>query len=136
MTRATGDAKLKRNAAYIVAELAKCQKKLGSGYLSAFPESFIERVIARRQVWAPWYALHKIMAGLIDQYALNDNVQALVVVRGMADWAKRRTDTLTDAQMQAMVATIPAGRAATADETVGAYLFGYVGPRKALFEAR
>lgn len=103
MAQATGDPILKRNGAYIVAELAKCQQKIGSGYLSAFPESFIERVIARKPVWAPWYAIHKIHAGLIDQYVLSGNRQALVVARGMADWAKQRTETLTDAQMQAML---------------------------------
>ena len=63
---ATGDQKLKQKADGIVAELAKCQKALGdSGYLSAFPESFIERAETRQRVWAPYYTLHKIMAGLL-----------------------------------------------------------------------
>ena len=46
--------------------LAECQRKLGSGYLSAFPEEFIDRVESQKRVWAPWYTLHKILAGLLD----------------------------------------------------------------------
>jgi DUF1680 family protein len=99
-----GDVELKRRADYIVAELAKCQKGLGkSGYLSAYPEQFIDRVIAGRPVWAPWYTLHKIMAGLLDVYTYCGNKQALDVVCGMADWAKMRTDKLDDSQMQKMM---------------------------------
>jgi DUF1680 family protein len=47
MYAATGDEELRTKANDIVAELAKCQKALGkSGYLSAYPEEFIDRVIA------------------------------------------------------------------------------------------
>ena len=101
---ACGDEKLKHKADAIVAELAKCQKALGaSGYLSAFPESFIDRVEGRQRVWAPYYTLHKIMAGLLDMYAQTGHRQALEVVTGMADWCKSRCDRLTDEQMQAML---------------------------------
>src|SRR5436309_8845415 len=37
MIRSTGDPVLKANADRVVAGLAECQAKLGSGYLSAFP---------------------------------------------------------------------------------------------------
>jgi DUF1680 family protein len=61
MYASTGDEELKKKGDYIVAELAKCQKALGeSGFLSAYPESFIDRVEAGQPVWAPWYTLHKI----------------------------------------------------------------------------
>ena len=105
MYRSTGDEKLKTKADYIVAELAKCQQAMGSGYLSAFPESFIDRVIARKPVWAPWYTLHKIYAGLLDVYTLCDNPQALQVVEKMASWTKGRMDKLNDEQMQKMLET-------------------------------
>jgi hypothetical protein len=52
-----------------VTGLAECQKALGpSGYLSAFPEMFFDRVESVRSVWAPYYTIHKIMAGLIDMF--------------------------------------------------------------------
>ncbi len=104
MYASTGDEELKKKGEYIVAELAKCQKAIGdSGYLSAFPESFFDRVEALEPVWAPWYTLHKIYAGLADMYVYCGNKQALEVAEGMARWAKKRTDRLTDEQMQIML---------------------------------
>ena len=44
----------------VVKGLAECQAKLGSGYLSAYPETFFDRVERRQQVWAPYFTLHKI----------------------------------------------------------------------------
>ncbi len=100
----TGDERLKARVDGIIAELAKCQRALGaSGYLSAYPESFIDRVEARQQVWAPYYTLHKIMAGLLDAHVHCDNRQALEVLEGMARWCKGRCDKLSDEQMQQML---------------------------------
>ena len=95
----TGDEEVKARAAGLVAELAKCQKALGGGYLSAFPASFFDRWEAMQQVWAPFYTIHKIMAGLYDQYRLCGNEQALDVLKGMAAWFKQRTDRLSNADM-------------------------------------
>src|SRR5262249_8007188 len=77
MSGSAEDAELKRRAIYVAGELAKCQEKLGNGSLSAFPESFIDRVEAGQRVWAPWYTLHKILAGLLDVYQYCDDKQAL-----------------------------------------------------------
>jgi DUF1680 family protein len=106
MYRSTGDDAFKQRVATIVAALARCQAaspKAGfhEGYLSAFPESFIDRVEAQKAwVWAPWYTLHKIMAGLLDAYQLTGNDQALEILKGMAGWIKFRVDHLTREQMQ------------------------------------
>jgi DUF1680 family protein len=103
MSASTGDTMLRGKGDLVVAELAKCQKANGTahgnGYLSAFPPSFFDRLKAGQKVWAPWYTLHKIMAGLLDMYVLARNEQALDVVRGMAGWTKRWTDSLTDEDM-------------------------------------
>lgn len=100
----TGDERLKARVDGIIAELAKCQKALGDrGYLSAYPESFIDRVEARQQVWAPYYTLHKIMAGLLDAHVHCGNRQALEVLAGMARWCKDRCDKLSEEQMQQML---------------------------------
>src|SRR5712692_9722544 len=70
MYAATGDARFKTRADLMVAELAKVQDaeatRFHRGYLSAFPEEFFDRVEARQKVWAPYYTIHKIMAGLVD----------------------------------------------------------------------
>jgi len=99
MSASAGDLELRGKGNLMVAELAKCQKANGAGYLSAFPPSFFDRLRAGQKVWAPWYTIHKIMAGLLDMYVLAQNEQALDVVRGMAGWAKRWTDELSDEDM-------------------------------------
>ena len=73
--------------------------------MSAFPESFIDRVENRKPVWAPWYTLHKIMAGLLDANQLCGNAQALEVLTNMANWVKFRVDNLPEEKMQASLNT-------------------------------
>jgi DUF1680 family protein len=104
MVAASGDQSLRKNAEKVVAGLAECQKALGtSGYLSAFPEEFIDRVETGKKVWAPWYTLHKIYAGLLDMYLLCGERQALDVLVKAVSWARARTDRLDDQHMQAML---------------------------------
>jgi DUF1680 family protein len=99
MSAATGDDELKSKAAGIVAELAKCQKANGGDYLSAYPPEFLDRLVTGKKVWAPWYTLHKIMAGLLDQYLLSGNTQALEVLEGMTRAAGKWAAPLSDEQM-------------------------------------
>ena len=40
-----------------MSELGKVQEKLGTGYLSAFPTEFFDRVEALKPVWAPYYTV-------------------------------------------------------------------------------
>ena len=97
----TGDEKLKAKADALVAELAKCQKALDSnGYLSAFPESFIDRVENCKPVWAPYYTLHKVFAGLLDMHRYCGNDRALEVAEGMGRWLQRRLEDIDRKQMQ------------------------------------
>ncbi|MGO8926201.1 MAG: beta-L-arabinofuranosidase domain-containing protein [Limisphaerales bacterium] len=103
MYASTGDERLKEKGEALVAGLAVCQAKFPSGYLSAFPEEFIDRVEKQQPVWAPYYTLHKIFAGLLDTYVLCGDQQALEVARKFGDWAVARNARLTDAQMQAML---------------------------------
>jgi DUF1680 family protein len=110
MYASTGDTRFKTRGDLMVAELAKVQaaapaKGYHRGYLSAFPEEFIDRVETRQRVWAPYYTLHKIMAGLLDMYQLAGNQQALDVLQQQADWVKFRQDRLTREQQQAMLMT-------------------------------
>jgi DUF1680 family protein len=105
MYASTGDEQFKQRADHIVAELALCQSNspaagFHEGYLSAFPESFIDRVEQSKQVWAPWYTLHKILAGLVDANQLCGNTQALTVAEKMADWVQFRVNGISDEQFQ------------------------------------
>lgn len=97
MYAATGADAFKAKGDSLVAGLAEVQQALGpSGYLSAFPENLIDRNLQGKSVWAPWYTLHKLFAGLIDQYLYAGNEQALAVVRGMGDWAWAKLADLPD----------------------------------------
>jgi hypothetical protein len=106
MYASTGDEALKQRVDYMVAQLAKCQAALPSqgynpGFLSAYPESWFDRVDAGKHVWAPYYTLHKIMAGLLDAYEHCHNQQALDVLERMAGWLEFRVGRLSHDQMQA-----------------------------------
>jgi uncharacterized protein len=79
---------LQNRGAELVAGLAACQKKMGTGYLSAYPTELFERLAQGKPVWAPFYTYHKIMAGLLDIYLLTGNSDALKVAEGMAQWAQ------------------------------------------------
>ena len=101
----TGEDQLKTLVDSLVAELAKCQAALptrgfSAGYLAAFPESYMDRVESGQPVWAPYYTLHKILAGLLDAYRHCGNQQALEVASRQADWVKSRMDRLGLEQQQ------------------------------------
>ncbi|HME11167.1 MAG TPA: beta-L-arabinofuranosidase domain-containing protein [Bryobacteraceae bacterium] len=102
----TGDAGIKSKGDSIVAELAKCQQRLGaSGYLSAFPTEWFDRLDARQKVWAPFYTVHKIMAGMLDMYRFAGNQQALEVLEKMASWADQWTASKPLPHMQDILET-------------------------------
>jgi uncharacterized protein len=101
MYASTGDVRIKTKADAMVSELAKCQAQLGEkGYLSAFPESGFDDLEQGRPAAVVWYALHKIMAGLLDVNEGMQNRQALQVIEGMAAWTDWRTGRLPEEQMQ------------------------------------
>lgn len=78
----------------------------GTGFISAYPpDQFImlEKGAKyggqKNAIWAPYYTLHKILAGLMDVYEVSGNKKALDVASGMGDWVYARlsklpTDTL------------------------------------------
>lgn len=104
MYASTGDEIYKQKCNAFVEALAECQQALDAdGYLSAFPEHLIDRAIEGKSVWAPWYTLHKIYAGLLDAYLLCDNRQAYDVVSKMCDWAYGKLKSLSDADLQRML---------------------------------
>jgi len=84
---------------HIVAELAKCQQALGTGYLSAFPEELFDHLRAGKPAWAPFYTIHKIMAGLLDMHTIAGNSQALDVLLGLARWTARWVQPIGDDAM-------------------------------------
>ena len=107
-----GNAKAKERADYIVDELAKCQDKLGTGYVHAEDEGWLnqlERGTVRPQpfnlngVWVPFYSIHKVFAGLRDAYRLTGNKKALEVERKLADRVCAALSNLNENQVQNML---------------------------------
>lgn len=99
---------------YIVDELAECQEARGTGYVGAIPEedrvfkevsegNIRSRGFDLNGAWAPWYTIHKIMAGLLDAYIYCDNAKALEVDAGIADWAGTILKDLSYDQVQNML---------------------------------
>ena len=73
----------------------------GKGFISAYPpDQFImlENGASyggdNTKVWAPYYTLHKILAGLMDIYEVSGNEKALEIVKDMGDWVYARLSQL------------------------------------------
>jgi DUF1680 family protein len=106
----TGDGDAKSRGQYLVSQLAAFQAKDASrgfhaGYLSAFPEGYFDILEQGKSVWAPYYMIHKYLAGMIDQYQLAGDDQALDVAKKLADWVDWRTHRLSYGQMQMILQT-------------------------------
>lgn len=73
----------------------------GEGFISAYPpDQFIMLEKGanyggqKNQIWAPYYTLHKIMAGLMDVYQVSGNKKALEAAKGMGNWVCARMKQL------------------------------------------
>jgi hypothetical protein len=78
------------------------------GFLSAYPETQFMRLEefatygGNQGIWAPYYTLHKILAGLLDAYTLTGSAQALDVASKIGDWAYSRLSKLRPEQFDRM----------------------------------
>ncbi len=73
----------------------------GKGFISAYPpdqfimlENGASYGTDNAKIWAPYYTLHKILAGLMDIYEVSGNEKALEIVKGMGDWVYARLSQL------------------------------------------
>lgn len=103
MYAATGEKIFKQKGDSIITALKEVQAAHGTGYLSAYPEGLIDRNLAGKGVWAPWYTLHKILSGLIDQYLYVGNADALKIAEGMGDWAYKKLQGIGEEQRAKML---------------------------------
>lgn len=88
----------------------------GKGFISAYPpdqfimlENGANYGGSNNQVWAPYYTLHKILAGLMDVYELSGNEKALEIVKGMGDWVYARLSQVPTITLISMWNTYIAG---------------------------
>ena len=75
----------------------------GTGFISAYPpDQFIMLEhgatygATNAQIWAPYYTLHKILAGLLDCFEVGGNPKALEVAEGMGTWVLKRLRAVPD----------------------------------------
>ncbi|MEL7650032.1 MAG: beta-L-arabinofuranosidase domain-containing protein [Sedimentibacter sp.] len=116
---ATGNEKIKAKLDYMVDELYMCQQemakypdKFASGFLSGYDEEqfdLLEEYTTYPTIWAPYYTLHKIMAGLRDCYIQGENSKALKILKGIGLWVYNRLSKLTKDQRDKMWAMYIAG---------------------------
>ncbi|MBR5974468.1 MAG: glycoside hydrolase family 127 protein [Clostridiales bacterium] len=90
---------LEKKADAIVTGLRECQEKYGSGFLSAAtiqdPDNTEIQFDALEgkadvQTWVPWYALHKVLQGLIDLWVYSSTAGAKEASLALADWTSER----------------------------------------------
>lgn len=89
----------KHKADMVVNGLRECQKALGNGFLSAATIQDPDNVEiqfdalegkAEAQTWVPWYALHKVLQGLIDLWKYSHTKGAKEAALDLADWVTAR----------------------------------------------
>lgn len=116
MYASTRDKAVLERLDYVIAELKKCQDKIGSGYIGGIPDSKkMWDEIAKGDIradnfstnerWVPWYNLHKIYAGLRDAYLYADSADAKKMLVKLSDWTIELTKKLSPEQMQTMLRT-------------------------------
>lgn len=88
----------------------------GQGYISAYPpDQFIMLEKGAiygtedTKIWAPYYTLHKILAGLLDIYEVSGNEKALEIAKDMGSWVHARMSQLSTDTLISMWNTYIAG---------------------------
>jgi len=114
----------------------------GAGFISAYPpDQFIMLEKGATygtqdsQIWAPYYTLHKILAGLLDSYEVAGNSKALDIARGMGGWVYARLSALAPETRISMWSRYIAGEYGGMNEVM-ARLFRLTGDRRFLETAK
>ncbi|MBW3092319.1 glycoside hydrolase family 127 protein [Bifidobacterium sp. 82T10] len=141
---ASGDRVLKAKLDYVVDALAEVQRAFARrpsahpGFLSAYDETQFDRLeeyAPYPTIWAPYYTLHKILAGLLDAYRHAGSAAALDVARGIGDWTHARLSKLSRERLQRMWSLYIAGEFGGMNESL-ADLYAITGDERHLAAAR
>lgn len=108
---AVGDVKICGKAVYMVQELGKCQEAFSQiegvreGFLGSYLEEqfdLLERYTPYPKIWAPYYTLHKLLAGLLDCFQYIESRDALTIAERIGMWTYRRLSRLPKQQLEKM----------------------------------
>ena len=110
MSRVTDDPAMSERVGYIAKELKTCQDQRGDGSVMAFPFAReLEADIRKGKVetidnyWAPFYTLHKELAGLRDAWVYCGNTTAKEVMLRLAEWCGSMVKDLSDERRERML---------------------------------
>lgn len=115
---ATGEPCILEKARYMTEELGQCQKALSEdkgyapGFLSAYSEEqfdLLETYTPYPEIWAPYYTLHKILAGLLDCEKWAGITLALDIADKIGEWIFHRLNRLNQGQRMRMWSIYIAG---------------------------
>lgn len=116
--RTSRDEKIYRKAQYMLMSLKECQEAftkmtgIQRGFLSGYTEEqfdLLEEYTPYPQIWAPYYTLHKIMAGLLDCYEYAGLQDGLKICYKIGLWVEKRLSQLEEEQRQRMWSIYIAG---------------------------
>lgn len=132
----------KKKIDYMCAELEHCQsvmeqsEKFAYGFLSGYPEEQfdkLEEYVVYPKIWAPYYTLHKIFAGLLDCYEYGHNKTALQIAEKLGLWVYNRLSKCSQEQLTKMWSMYIAGEFGGMNEVL-ARLYS-ITPRKEFITA-
>ena len=134
--------KFKKKIDYMTEALEECQNafeaggKAAPGFLSGYSEEQfdkLEQFEVYPKIWAPYYTLHKIIAGLLDCYEFGGSERALRIAAKLGTWVYNRLSRLDSAQRAKMWAMYIAGEFGGMNEAL-ARLYKFV-PKQVYLEA-
>ncbi len=141
---ATGEEAIREKAVYMARSLSACQEAFSRlegyrpGYLGAYPEDQfdqLEHYVRYPEIWAPYYTLHKILAGLLDVYEWVGEEKAGETAKKLGLWAAERLSRLSPEQLVKMWSLYIAGEYGGMNEVM-ARLYRIFGDDRFLEAAR
>lgn len=136
----TGDPRLRAALDEVLDGLERCQAENGGEWVFATPPRFLDRLAAGREVWAPQYAMHKTLMGLVDVHRDLGDDRALEIARRatgpLLRWARgfepEEFQTVLEVETGGMLEVWADLLAATGDEVYRELLGRY--EHRSLFE--
>lgn len=133
--RAGKNETIRKKAIYMCESLKECQEafscmeNIHDGFLSGYDETqfnLLEKYVRYPEIWAPYYTLHKIFAGLLDCWEYVGIPQALEIVDKLGDWVYYRLSRLPHDVLMKMWSLYIAGEFGGMNEVM-ARLYGITG---------
>ncbi|MCI9447373.1 MAG: hypothetical protein HFH36_08265 [Lachnospiraceae bacterium] len=114
---------------------SKDPNEWGEGFISAYsPDQFaLLEVYAPygspgSGIWAPYYTLHKLLAGFLDAYTYTGNEEALVTAKALGKWVYNRLSACSQEQLTKMWGMYIAGELGGFNESMAQlYIYAKAG---------